>query len=249
MAKRKQRRVYTTRDRVLAVIARESTVYNKDTQSYERRSLTDAIKRSAKKLKVSTSTIKRWSEGAEPRTKTRKEKSRVQRLNRAATTARAATQKELAADKRRHRKALRIDPNDLPMLPPVHRRKLKEYKRDRKGNVHATGKTYESSIANYSVQGMRFKEVYALVRQAWKAGKPFQFVYEVPAGGSLPKSGRYGPRKVSKPTRAGTAPINPGDFDDETQLLNFLNRYIDFEEGLYSRRMLYVSIDDKEIEE
>lgn len=139
---------------------------------------------------------------------------------------------------------LRITKKDLPVMPVGHRRKLKRYARDSRGRIRPTGDEYDSSIVNYNVRGWTFREIAALVLQAWKAKKPFQFVYEVPAGGSLPKSGRAKERKVSKTTRAGTAPIDPYGLQSADEVLNVLNRYIDIENGEHSRRMVYIAIDD-----
>ena len=233
----------STRSKILAVLTREIEVFNRKTQERERRPLT--MREAAQIVGVHVRTLQRWkNEGVTPRVRTRSDKRRLEKLSKAATSAERSTKRELERDARKHRGALKITKKDLPVLPQGFRRQLKRYKKDERNIVVPTGETYDSSIINYNVRGWKFKEIAALVLQAWRAKKPFQFVYEVPAGGQLPKSGRHGARKVSKMTRAGTAPINPLDFDDESQVINFLNRYIDFEQGLYSRRMLYVSVDD-----
>lgn len=236
-------RVKNARAALLAIIGRERDVFNRKTQEYERRPPTQA--QVARKIGVSVRTIQRWkNEGVTPRTRTRQDRTRLERLKREAQHAEQATAAESRRDRKRHPGRLRITKKDLPVLPVGHRRQLKRYAREPGGNVKATGETYDSSIVNYVVQGWNFREVAALVLKAWKAGKPFQFIYEVPAGGSLPKSGRSPERRVSKTTRAGTAPVNPFDFPDEASVLQFLNRYIDIERGMYSRHMVYVAIDD-----
>lgn len=199
----------------------------------------------AKALRVSVRTLRRWkNEGTQPRARTRAEKARVEKLDKAARKAEGITAREIARDRRKHPKALRITKRDLPVLPVGHRRRLKKYQRDKKGRIRPTGDEYDSSIVNYNVRGWSFREIAALVLQAWKAGKPFQFVYEVPAGGSLPKSGRSPERKVRQTTRAGTAPIDPYGLQTQAEVLDVLNRYIDIENGEFSRRMIYIAIDD-----
>lgn len=242
-APRSSARRISTRAKVLAVLTREREVFNRQTQSYERRPPT--MTQAAKQIGVSVRTLRRWkNEGVQPRLRTRRDIARFNKLTKAAQNSERSTKRELDRDAKKHKGALRITKKDLPVLPQAHRRLLKRYAKDKKGVVVPTGQEYDSSILNYNVRGWTFREIAALVLQAWHAKKPFQFIYEVPAGGQLPKSGRHGPRKVAKMTRAGTAPINPLDFDDESQVIQFLNRYIDFEQGMYSRRMIYVSVDD-----
>ena len=139
---------------------------------------------------------------------------------------------------------MRFDVAELPTLPPGHRRQLKRYAKDKRGRVRPTGREYESSWVNYNVRGWRFKELAALVTKIWRAKHPFQFIYEVPAGGQLPKSGDKPARRVRKTTKSATAPINPRAFSSQEELLTFLNNYVDFEQGKLSRRMLYVAVDD-----
>lgn len=233
----------TVRAQILAVLGREREVYNRKTREYDRRAPTMA--EAAKDIGVSVSTLRRWkNQGVTPRQETRRERARIERLKKAAQHAERATSRELARDRKKHPDALKITKKDLPALPVGHRRNLKKYARDESGQVRATGEEYESSITNYNVRGWTFREIAALVLQAWRAKKPFQFIYEVPAGGSLPKSGRAKERKVNKLTRAGTAPIDPYGLQDEAEVLNVLNRYIDIEAGMYSRRMIYIAIDD-----
>lgn len=240
---RSQSRKINVRSAILSILGREKEVYNRHTQEYERAPLT--VAEVAKLVGVHPSTLRRWkNQGVTPSARTRKEKSRLDKLVSAARSASAATSREIARDARKHRGMLRITKKDLPVLPVGHRRKLKKYARDARGQVVDTGNVYDSSIVNYHVRGWNFREVAALVLQAWKAGKPFQFIYEVPAGGSLPKSGRAPERRVNRLTRAGTAPVNPLDFPDEASVLSFLQRYIDLEAGDFSRRMIYVAIDD-----
>lgn len=199
----------------------------------------------AKVLRVSVRTLRRWkNEGARPRAKTRQEKARVFRLDKLAKKSEAATQREITRDRRKHPDALRITRRDLPVLPVGHRRRLKKYQRTKGGRIKPTGEEYDSSIVNYNVRGWTFREIAALVLQAWRGKKPFQFVYEVPAGGSLPKSGRSKERKVKHTTRTGTAPIDPYGLETQAEVLDVLNRYIDIENGEHSRRMVYVAIDD-----
>lgn len=233
----------SVRSKILAVLSREKEVYDRKSKSYVREPVT--MREAAKKVGVSVRTLQRWkNEGTVPRAKTRKEKARVERLDKAARKAEGVTVREMAKDRRTHPKALRITKRDLPVLPVGHRRRLKHYKRDKKGRIRPTGEEYDSSIVNYNVRGWSFREIAALVLQAWKAKKPFQFVYEVPAGGSLPKSGRSKERRVKETTRAGTAPIDSYGLETQAEVLDVLNRYIDIENGEFSRRMIYIAIDD-----
>ena len=202
----------------------------------------------AREIGVSLRQLRRWkNEGAKPKESTREGAARVKRLTRASGKAEGATRRELEADRRKHPKSIRITKRDLPVMPAGHRRELKRYAVI-KGRARPTGETYESPWINYNVQGWSFREIAALVRQVWKAKHPFQFIYEVPAGGSLPKSGDKPERRVRKTTRAGTAPINPYAFASEAELLDFLNRYIDYEQGALSRRMVYIAVDDNRMQ-
>lgn len=235
--------VKNVRSKILSVASREREKFNRKTGEYERVPLT--MGEIAKKIGVSVSTLRRWkNQGVTPRARSRKEIRRLERLATAAKKAARATAAEDRRDARKHPGKLRITKRDLPALPVGHRRKLKRYRRGDDGRIRATGEEFDSSIVNYNVRGWTFREIAALIQQAWKAGKPFQFVYEVPAGGSLPKSGRAKERKVRHTTRAGTAPIDPFGIQSQEELLTILNRYIDVENGEFSRRMVYVSIDD-----
>lgn len=139
---------------------------------------------------------------------------------------------------------MRITRRELPLLPSGHRRRLKEYGRDARGNVKATGRTYESSWINYSVRGWKFAEVLALAWRAVKARKIFQFIYSVPPGGRRIGYDHEQGGRVSVTTRSATSPINPYDFQSQADLADFLLRYLDLEEGRLSRRMMYVAVDD-----
>lgn len=228
----------TTRQRVLAILSRERDVYNRKTREYERVPVTMA--EAAKKVGVSVRTLRRWkNEGVEP-----SKPSAARKLAKEAQKSASVTAKELAADRRRHPKTVRISKKDLPVLPVGHRRNLKRYVRGKSGRVRPTGESYESPWINYNVRGWTFREIAALVIQVWKAKHAFQFIYEVPAGGSLPKSGDKPPRRVRRTTRAATAPVNPYAFDTQAEVLEFLNQYVEFDQGKLSRRMLYIAIDD-----
>lgn len=231
---------------ILSVFSREKKVYDRSTKEYVRQPLTMA--EVAQKIGVSVRTLRRWkNEGTQPQTKTRTQKTRVERLQKAARKAEKQTSGEVRRDLKKHPGRLRITRRDLPVMPVGHRRKLKQYARDKKGRMRATGAEYDSSIVNYNVRGWSFREIAALVLQAWHARRAFQFVYEVPAGGNLPESGRSKERRVRELTRMGTAPVDPYGFDTEAEVLTFLNRYIDIENAEHSRRMVYVAIDDKPI--
>lgn len=201
----------------------------------------------AKQIGISIRQLRRWkNEGAEPNVRTREGARRVVKLKEASGKAERSTRGELEADRRKHPRAIRITKRDLPVMPAGHRRELKRYAVI-KGRARPTGETYESPWINYNVQGWNFREVAAFIRQVWKAKHPFQFIYEVPAGGSLPKSGDKPERRVRKTTRAGTAPINPYAFASEAELFDFLNRYLDYESGPLSRRMVYIAVDDNKM--
>lgn len=225
----------------MILLAREVETYNRKTRAYERIPVT--MTKTAKEIGVSVRTLRRWkNENVTPaKVKARSVKKLVEKSGRTAAT----FARTVAKDRKTHKGALRIDALKIPYIPQAHRRKLKRYAKDRKsGRVQDTGEEYESPIINYNVRGWNFKEIAALIFQIWKARRPFQFVYEVPAGGNLPASGQYKARRVMKTTRASTAPINPYWFTDPDELVNLLNRYIDFEVGPHSRRIVYISVDD-----
>lgn len=229
------------RGEILAVLSREKTVRNKKTGERETRSY--ALADVAKLLNVSIRTARRWkNENVKPAPKSKRAASKLQREASREVRRIAATQ---VADRKKHKGAVRLDRSKLPTIPKHHRRKLKRYKFDRaKGKTTATGEEYESNWANYDVRGWRFDEIAALLVQVWQAGRAFQFIYEVPAGGMLPKSGGKPGRKVKKTTRMSTAPIDPRAFEDEGGIVEWLSRYIDFEVGMKGRRMLYIAVDD-----
>lgn len=222
---------------MLALLSREKKHFNKRTHEYERRAPT--MRELARVVGVHVSTLRRWkNQGVQPASR------RVAgKLDKAARSAVAATRRELASDARRHKRAVHIERANLPVLPAGHRRTLKRYAR-RGRKVVDTGERYDSSWVNYAVHDWNFRELAALLTAVWKAKKPFQFVYEVPAGGQLPKSGDKPPRRVRKTTRAATAPVNPYAFSSEADLLDFLSRYIDFERSRLGRRMIYIAVDD-----
>lgn len=220
------------------MLSRERKKYNRKTGAYER--VPPTMAQLAKEIGVATSTLRRWkNQGVTPKPKSRS----FERLKKAASRAAGQTSRELTLDKKKHRSAVRFKKENIPLLPAGHRRELKRYVK-RGGRVVDSGNVYESTWVNYAVHGWNFKELSALLTQVWRAKRPFQFIYEVPAGGQLPKSGDKPPRNVRRTTRAATAPVNPYAFRSQTDLVDFLNRYIDFEFTKTSRRMIYVAVDD-----
>jgi hypothetical protein len=233
-------RRHSTRERVLTLLARERLVYNRKTREHERVSVTMA--RTAKELGVSVRTLRRWkNENVQPGAVSQRA---AQRLKSIAASVAATTSAQLARDRQKHPRAMKITRAAVPLLPRGHRRELKEYGRDKRGNVKATGRTYESSWINYSVRGWRFAEVLALTWEAVKKKKIFQFIYSVPPGGRRIGYDHEQGGRVSKTTRSATSPVNPYDFTTQADLADFLSRYLDLEEGRLSRRMLYVAVDD-----
>lgn len=227
----------STRQKILSLLSRERKKYNRKLQEFER--VAPTMAQIAREVGVSIRTLRRWkNEGVEPRNA-----ASAKKLVRVASRAQGQTARELTLDKRRHPRAVRFTRKDMPVLPAGHRRQLRRYGR-KKGRVVDTGKTYESSWINYAVHGWNFRELGALVAKIWRSKHPFQFIYDVPAGGSLPKSGDKPARRVRRTTRAATAPINPYAFRSEADLMDFLNNYIDYEQGKLSRRMVYVAVDD-----
>lgn len=228
-----------TRERVLTLLARDRSVYNRRTREHERVPVTMA--RTAKELGVSVRTLRRWkNQGTEPGAVSQRAAKRLQKLS---SSVAATTSAQLERDRRRHPRAMKITRAEVPLIPRGHRRQLNEYVRGK-----ATGRTYESSWINYSVRGWRFSEVLALVWRAVKAKKIFQFIYSVPPGVRIvgydhEQSG--GVRRVT--TRTATAPIDPYSFESQESLADFLLRYLDMEEGRLSRKMLYIGVDDKQV--
>jgi len=234
----------TVRAQLLTLLARERKTWNRQARKHEMRRPTQV--RVARELKISERTLRRWkNEGVEPSRSRPQSQRAVRRL--AETSGRELERLTtiLLRDRMRHPKALKVKREKLPTLPPMHRRELKRYRFDReRGRTVATGETYESNWANYDVSGWQFKEIAEFLFQVWRGKRPFQFVYEVPAGGSLPASGGKPARRVRKKTRSATAPINPGAFETEDELLTFLAQYIGFERTVKGRRLLFIAVDD-----
>lgn len=240
MAKGKKsgKRLRSTREQVLVLLARDKKVYNRKTKSYEREPVT--MVETARELRVSVSTLRRWkNKGVSPRSD-----SVARRLRAKSSSVASSFSRAVSRDRKKHRGSLDVRKLKIPYIPEAHRRRLKRYAKDKSGRVRATGQEYESPIINYNVRGWNFAEIGALLIAIWKARRPFQFVYEVPAGGQLPASGQFKARRVTTTTRVSTAPINPHWFTDEAELLTLLNRYIEMETGPLARRIVYVSVDD-----
>jgi hypothetical protein len=223
---------------VLTLLARPREVYNRRTREYER--APETLGRVAKAIGVSIRTARRWkNEGVQPGAVSVRAAKRLARL---APKVSSAVAQALARDKEKHPMAIKLTRKTLPVLPVGHRRRLKIYGRDEHGNIVATGRTRASDWINYSVR--RFGEVLELAWQAVRAKKIFQFIYEAPAGGSLPKSGDRPERRTRKKVRAATAPIDPYMFSMQADLAAYLGNYLELEEGRLSRRMLYVAVSD-----
>ena len=230
-----------TRGRILALLAREVSVYNRKTKERESRPVTQ--REIAAQLGISVRTLQRAKKGE---SSLRDSPKAAAKLSRESAKENRSRSSSAAADRRKHPTALKLDRKKIPAVPKVTRRKLNRYEFDPKiGRRIETGKR-ESDWANYDVRGWNFREIAELVFQAWREGHPFQFIYEVPRGGkTLTYDGRETGTIARKTERTATAPINPGAFDDESEIVNFLNNYISLELSAKSRRMVFVSVNDR----
>ena len=233
-----------TRGRILSLLAREVSVYNRKTRERESRPVTQ--REIAAQLGISVRTLQRAKKGE---TKLAASPRAAKVLARESAKENRSRSSKASADRKKHPTALKLDRRKIPAVPKVTRRKLNKYEFDPKiGRRIETGKR-ESDWANYDVRGWNFREIAELVFQAWREGHPFQFIYEVPRGGkTLTYDGRETGTIAKKTERTATAPINPGAFDDEAEIVDFLNNYIALELSARARRMLYISVNDRVIE-
>ena len=230
-----------TRGRILSLLAREVSVYNRKTKERESRPVTQ--REIAAQLGISVRTLQRAKKGE---SSLRDSPKAAAKLSRESAKENRSRSSKAASDRRKHPTALKLDRRKIPAVPKVTRRKLNKYEFDPKiGRRIETGKR-ESDWANYDVRGWNFKEIAELVFQAWREGHPFQFIYEVPRGGkTLTYDGRETGTIAKRTERTATAPINPGAFDDEGEIVEFLSNYINFELSARSRRMVFVSVNDR----
>jgi transposase len=214
MAKRR----YTLRDKLVTL-----------SQAYTQKQI-------AKQLGVSDRTIRRWkNEGVKPAVALPEIRGSLYNLQASFERERKRLTKMLREDRRKHPGAPKLD-KVLRILPPGHRRKLREYKAGRE-----TGKKRDSEWINYDTAKLDFDEIFQLVQALRDEGRIVQLIYHIPKGARYPRDsrGRVG-KPVSKPVRVGTPPLDLSNMDDG-DLQEFLLRYVDAEYTSKSRRIVYVS--------